>query len=112
MLFLKSSLRCSREDNSRAQSPSKRPASSQDLNAEDRAKLLERLLSQEKVVSLLYSKAFPINLRTGGLPINQSSKLDKIATTNDDEHPMSAEKPILTLPLLSPSSKISSPNKF
>lgn len=75
--------------------------------------MLERLLSQEKVVSLLYAKAFPINLRTGGLPINQAAKIDKIAAAaNDDEHNLSVDKPAFALPMLSPNAKNSSPNKF
>jgi hypothetical protein len=49
----------------------------QAFTGEDRSRVLELLLAQEKVVSLIYAKAFPVNTRTGGLSLKPSSGPDR-----------------------------------
>jgi hypothetical protein len=45
--------------------------------------MLERLFAQEKVVSLLYAKTFPINLRTEGIQLNHADDKSREASTEE-----------------------------
>ena len=69
----------------------------EDFSQEDRERALELLLSQERVVTLLYSKAFPVNVKSKqGLALDESG-----GGGNEDAGEFGSSR----LPLLRPTSK-------
>lgn len=55
-----------------------------DFNQEDRERAMELLLSQERVLTLLYAKTFPIATKPGGLSLENSNSSTGEALHTDD----------------------------
>jgi hypothetical protein len=72
----------------------------EDFSQEDRERALELLLSQERVVTLLYSKAFPVNVKS-----KQGLALDESGGGGDGDGSGVADFGSNRLPLLRPTSK-------